>query len=346
MYVKNFSKKISIIAFLITVATLLAFYFRYFPETETIYGHFSYIPIVLGSIWWGRKGIIVAAILSILLIVFHGMFAVSLSYTINTVRITSFFLVSYIIAILSNYPYKEEIQKQIFKTSKLASIGELAAGIGHEINNPLAIILCYLQVLKKRLKKEDVFDDSIENIFNIQEESVQRIERIVGGLVSYVRPDSDVIELIKINETINETLSFMEVIYKKAGVNIIKKLTQEKLVVKGNKGKFQQVLVSLLSNFKDATDGVKDQRVTIETKREKNDLVLRFIDNGHGISEDKLSKIFNSFFTTKKAGSGTGLGLSIIKNIIESSNGSIGVRSKIGEGTTFTIKLPLHEDTF
>lgn len=236
---------------------------------------------------------------------------------------------------------KEEMQKQIFQAAKLASIGELAAGIGHEINNPLAIISGYLKILTDQMKKNDIFDQTIEKAINVQKNSIQRIHNIVSGLRTYARSSSDIIENININEIITETLSFLQIIYEKEGIEIEKHLYEkEALWVSGNKGKFQQILVNLLSNAKDATENMEKRKISIKTALENQNIIIEVQDNGQGIPQKDIEKIFNSFYTTKDTGKGTGLGLSIVKNIITNINGNITVQSQPQQGTTFKIALP------
>lgn len=236
---------------------------------------------------------------------------------------------------------RDKMQKQIFQSSKLASIGELAAGIGHEINNPLFVISGSLEILEQQLQSLGIDDDICNKVIHHQKRSIKRISDIVNGLRTYARSDCDIIENVHLNKNIEKILSFVEVIYDKAGVFIRKDFCNEEMAFTGNIGKFQQVLMNLLSNAKDATEGKSQREIIIQTTKENNRAILKIIDNGSGINQNDLPKIFDSFFTTKDVGKGTGLGLGIVKNIVENINGTINVSTEVGVGTTFTVSLPL-----
>ncbi len=235
---------------------------------------------------------------------------------------------------------KKQIQKQLLMTAKLASVGELAAGIGHEINNPLTSISGNLDMIKEHLISLGSDDSRINKILENQEIACDRIAKIVQGLRTYVRSDSDIIETLDLNELTVKTIDFLKVIYQKEGINLSFTTHNERLFFDGNSGKFQQVLINLLSNAKDAILNQKNKNITIETLPLKDHCVLRISDSGIGISVENQSRIFDTFFTTKPTGQGTGLGLSIVKNIIESIGGKIHFSSTIGIGTTFTISIP------
>lgn len=236
---------------------------------------------------------------------------------------------------------KAKTEKHVLQASKLASIGEVTAGIGHEINNPLAIIKGYIKVIEATLSKNNTLDYTIKTALETQKESVERIIKIVNGLRTYARSDSDIIEVVEINSILEETLSFLQMIYEKEGIIIEKKSDSQTIFIDGNRGRLYQVFVNLLSNAKDATENLKDRRIFIETFNHGDRAEIKFSDNGCGIKQKDIPHIFNSFYTTKEVGKGTGLGLSIIKNIVENINGTINIVSQEGKGTTFIINIPI-----
>jgi len=236
---------------------------------------------------------------------------------------------------------RENFQKQMFQSSKMASIGALAAGVGHEINNPLAIIQGNLEILALNLKEKLIPETLWVELVKKQEESVRRIVDIVNGLKTYGRKDNDVIETFEINDIIEKSILFLHVIYEKEGVVLKKDLSFEKCFIDGNIGKMQQVIVNLLSNAKDATESKEKRIVSISTKRKDHRVLIEISDNGTGIPDDILVKIFEQFFTTKEIGKGTGLGLAIVKNIVENIGGIIHVESNYGKGAKFIIDLPI-----
>jgi len=233
-----------------------------------------------------------------------------------------------------------QFQAQLFHSEKLASIGTLAAGVGHEINNPLTIIRGLVEVLKSRLEGKGTSDE-IGKLLNKQELAVERIARIVSGLRTFARSDTSHFEQVNLHVIIGETLALIEQIYKKAGIEVVLKLNSVKPYFQGNHGKLQQVIMNLISNAKDALDGKEGRRMIELISSDSDDSIFFEIrDNGAGIPADKLGKVFDPFFTTKPPGQGTGLGLPICRSIVESFGGKIIVESAQGVGTSFIIELP------
>jgi PAS domain S-box-containing protein len=235
---------------------------------------------------------------------------------------------------------KEEMQKQIFLSSKLASIGELAAGIAHEINNPLAVIQGTIDIIDNEMEEKKIENELIHSVIDKQGRSVQRIATIVNGLRVYARMDTSVEELVDIHKVIEDSLSLVEFIYKKESIEIEKKLNAKASCIVGNTGKIQQVIMNLLSNAKDALKDKEIKKITLSTENSSQYLVMKIHDNGCGIPKENIDKIFDTFFTTKPVGQGTGLGLGIVHSIINSVRGTINVESKINIGTTFIITVP------
>ena len=229
----------------------------------------------------------------------------------------------------------ELIKEQMFEETRLSSLGRLAGGMGHEINNPLTIIKGNIELIE---------DESDSNKFrkslNIINESIERIKNIVYGLRNYARTDLAFDETMNVHNVTINTIALMESIYNKENVFFNNELSSSLCTVKGNAGKFQQVLLNLFSNAKDAM-GEKGGLIKIETERIDKSIIVKIIDNGSGITPENVKKIFDPFFTTKEIGKGTGLGLGIVHTIIEGMKGKIEVGSKPGKGTTFTITLPI-----
>jgi len=231
---------------------------------------------------------------------------------------------------------KSEMRKKLIHSDKLATIGELAAGVGHEINNPLTIVQGNLEMLGREYAKDDAFNIRFEKINS----AMERIRGIVKGLRSFARNDSEEQEIMDVHEAINDTVSLVESIFEKENIVIKKNFGCNNSKVIINLGRFQQVLMNLLTNSKDALEGVGGQ-IDIITKNINNQVCIKIIDNGCGIKEEDLGKIFQAFHTTKDVGKGTGLGLSIVSSIIDSFEGSISVKSKVNVGTEFEVLLPL-----
>ncbi len=265
-------------------------------------------------------------------------------------------------------------QAQILQQEKMASIGQLASGIAHEINNPTGFLMSNLNTLLKyssRIKEFISFQDNIITAihkgFSLKEETVEELKRkrkslkieylledmeslvkesiegaeriklIVQDLKSFSRIDEAEFKLADINEGIESTINILwnELKYKatiKKELGILPKTYC-------NLGQLNQVFMNLLLNAVQAIE--KKGEINIKTWYEADKIYVSISDNGVGIPEDKINRIFEPFFTTKPVGQGTGLGLSIAYDIIRKHRGNIDVRSKVGEGTTFTVKIPV-----
>jgi signal transduction histidine kinase/DNA-binding response OmpR family regulator len=233
---------------------------------------------------------------------------------------------------------KVQMQHQVNHSQRLASIGELAAGVGHEINNPLAIICGFMDILELELQDNAGAAKPIAAI----KKASGRIRNIVNGLRTFARADTDHVAAIDMHKAISDTVDLVESIYSKEGVKIQRNFLASNANVVGNMGKVQQVIMNLLSNAKDAITP-NTGTITLETSIVDNNsmLLIRCADTGGGIAKENLQKIFDSFFTTKELGKGTGLGLSICHSIVESMKGKLGVESTLGTGTQFSILVPL-----
>lgn len=277
-------------------------------------------------------------------------------------------------ALLSANKEIKETQQQLLQAEKMASVGQLAAGVAHEINNPIGFVSSNLATLKdyidvyqliiienKQLiqneNKEDIsasitrlqimlekenFDFISEDIDDLIEESsegLQRVIEIVGGLKLFSRANSDEKQLFNLNECIKTTLNMLknELKYSCELNTDFGALPQIPI----NVGKMSQVITNILIN---AGQAIKSSgefgQITISTQHQKGWVEIRIHDNGPGISETNQAKLFNPFFTTKEEGEGTGLGLSISIGIVNDHDGYIDVESKLGVGTTFVIRLP------
>ncbi|MBF0313293.1 MAG: PAS domain S-box protein [Oligoflexia bacterium] len=246
---------------------------------------------------------------------------------------------------LKNYEKeRSEIQAKLFYTEKLAAIGTLAAGVAHEINNPLTIIIGNADIIENRYRLLDE-NSSIKSFHAIQN-AIERITAVINGLRAYAIPDSDQTEKVNIHELIKETLHFLEGIYRRDNMAIETQLTASNHFVQANKGKIHQVLLNLLVNAKDAIEDKRSKeptyagRIKIITADSNEHLQIEISDNGSGISPDIIPRLFDPFVTTKSPGKGTGLGLSICQTIIKSFSGTISVNSEKGVGTSFEILIP------
>ena len=240
---------------------------------------------------------------------------------------------------------KKMSENQLIHNEKLAALGELAASIGHEINNPLAICFGNVHFLKKNLSKDESIDrekllEKIEKLNN----ALIRVKFISDGLKNYSRVDGDENSLLSVNDAINQTLNFVREIYTKQNINIDINLPKENYIAYANMGKLQQIIMNLISNARDATEKVKNRTIQVILKKyDDKNLVISVTDNGSGIPKQILDKITKLYFTTKENGKGTGIGLGLVVKFIASFKGQLKIESEVGQGSTFHVILPLHE---
>ena len=229
-------------------------------------------------------------------------------------------------------------QAQLVQSGKMAAIGQLAAGVAHEVNNPLQIILSRVQLLMIRHEEHDGLAKDLKLI----ESNVKRISRIIRSLLDFARHNSGDEEHQDVDLVclINQTLSLMHHLLEKGKVDAqIHVLTNKQSSIAGNTGEMEQVFLNLIINALQAMpeDGGS---LEIEIDRVDDQVVVRLQDSGEGIPEANLPRVFDPFFTTREETGGTGLGLSIIFGIVEKHSGRIEVDSEVGQGTTFTLRFP------
>ncbi len=233
-----------------------------------------------------------------------------------------------------------EMQANLVQSEKLASLGKLAAGIAHEINNPLGGILIYSHLLLEETKENDNQAETLKKI--IKETS--RCKNIVKGLLEFARPKEPEMAPTDLNEVINKALAIFERQALFQNIKIQKDFSDLPRIV-ADGFQLQQVFANIIVNAAEAMDG--NGLLTIKTflDARTDSLRIDFRDTGHGIREEDLPRLFEPFFTTKEVGKGTGLGLAISYGILQKHNGSIEVESKVGQGSTFTVVLPLNRET-
>jgi len=277
-----------------------------------------------------------------------------------------------VLAIARDVTERNRLQHQVLQNEKLATVGTLAAGIAHEINNPTAVVLANLGVVKgyadqvrktlaevgrlaetapepMRKALEGLRGDAelehstaeLEEVIRDCTHAGERIRDIVRDLKGFARIDDGDVALVNVNERIDTTLrmAFNEIRYR---ARIEKSLGQDLPQIVASPGKLNQVFLNLIVNAAQAIgEGrVEQNKISIATRFEDGRIRVDITDTGNGIPKDMLPKIFDPFFTTKPVGVGTGLGLPICQDIIKKHNGEIRVESEIGRGTTFSVYLP------
>jgi PAS domain S-box-containing protein len=233
----------------------------------------------------------------------------------------------------------QEAQGKLIENEKMASLGILSAGIGHEINNPLNFIKNGATGLSKVLQDDQNPDQNTVDMFiKIIEEGVSRASNIVKSLSHFSRTGENMSEDCEVGTIIENSLTILHNKLKHK-VEVKKTFNHEGVSIPGNEGKLHQAILNLLTNAEQSIEGKGTIEITTKTK--DNHLILTIGDTGSGIPSEIIGKITDPFFTTKDPGKGTGLGLSITYSIIKEHNGDITVSSKIGKGTIFTIHLPI-----
>jgi signal transduction histidine kinase len=231
----------------------------------------------------------------------------------------------------------KEAQAQLLEAQKLAAIGQLGAGVAHEINNPLAGILGYSQLLLMGHKPEDKNYPILKKI----EEAAKRCREITVNLLRFSQQRQEAaLENADLNDVVKEAILVAEGQLHEVGVTLVLELAGEAALVRGDRGHLAQVLLNLLSNAGIACKGRSQPRVVVATRVSEGEVRLEVRDTGKGIAPDILPRIFEPFFTTKDVWTNVGLGLSVSYRIVSEHGGRIAVETEVGSGSIFTVHLP------
>ncbi len=234
---------------------------------------------------------------------------------------------------------RRRMQLMIAQSEKMAAVGQLASGFAHEINNPLTVVIANTQILLREVPAEDDWHDLLQRINSAGGRALD----IVKNLLDFARWETMEMEPTDVNVTIEKALSLIDHASREKQAEIKFEAQPGLPNLPASARNLQSVWINLILNSLDAVT-LGQGRVTIQTSLEDGQIVVKISDNGQGISQDQLSKIFDPFYTTKEPGKGTGLGLSICHRIIHQHDGLLDVDSIVGEGTVFTIRLPVHPD--
>jgi PAS domain S-box-containing protein len=252
-----------------------------------------------------------------------------------------------VLAIGQDVTALRHLQSQIIHAEKLATVGQIAAGVAHEINNPLTSIqVCASALLRKAAlsaqgRADDTFDAAdVDRVRKIQEGS-ERIRRFARDLVSYARPSGTEVEGMSLNEALEQGLSFCEHVIEDARAVVERDYARDLPKMQAVRDQILQVVINLVTNACHALEG-KGGTIRIRSWSAGGAAVgFAVSDTGVGIRDEDRAKVFEPFFTTKPAGRGTGLGLSVVRNIVYSHGGQISFQSRPGSGTTFIVTLPV-----
>jgi two-component system NtrC family sensor kinase len=236
---------------------------------------------------------------------------------------------------------KEHTSQQIMKSERLATLGQLAAGVAHEINNPLGTISIYAQMILDELGKDN---DSCRESLEVVMKQTNRAGRIVKDLLEFARQSEPEMRILNINDVLRKAIEITTHSAELQNISLAKYLVGELPDVQGDTDKLQQVFVNIIINAIQAMPEGGELTVGTRLTEDGEFVEVEISDTGCGIPQEHLSKLFDPFFSTKGTGEGTGLGLSVSLGIIQKHKGTIDVKSKVGVGSTFTIRLPVEEN--
>jgi histidine kinase len=244
-------------------------------------------------------------------------------------------------------------EQHLIQASKMATLGEMATGVAHELNQPLSVIKTASSFLRRKAhNREQIQEDILRTMAEEIDNHVDRASKIIGHMRDFGRKSEVTKEKVLVNHVLRRAIDFFKQQLKLREIEVVEDFCEDLPPVLADPNRLEQVFVNLLINARDAIEKKGEQgdhkeeakRITLKTRAEDAMVTIEVTDNGAGIPEAILHRIFEPFFTTKKVGKGTGLGLSISYGIVHDYDGTIKVESKEGEGATFIIRFPrIHE---
>lgn len=310
---------------------------------HAIHGRLCYIPIVVAAVWFGlRGGLWTATIVSVMVIPYIFLSDLGAHNLAGELTEIIFY---YAIATLTGALIgrelqlrrkNQEAQLQLENSQKLSMVGQMAAGVAHEIKNPIASIKGAIEILCDGSTPEKDKDEFRQ----IVGKETQRIDRTLKDFLEFARPREPRFERLNLSDTVKAGVRQIEANASRVGITLSHSIEPD-VYVRGDAEKIHQVMLNLLLNAIEASPG--GGRIEVGVSREKNGATITVRDHGKGIPDDIADRIFDPFYTTKSSGSG--LGLAIVRQIVENHGGSVGIDESGSGGTTFRVRLPLGEET-
>ena len=311
--------------------------------------HFAYVPIVLAGLWWGKRAMWAALFFGALVLSVSPFASTGEPLAADIGRALCFVLVGLSVGVVNESAQAarraeetsrrelDDARQQLARSERLVSMGQLSAGVAHEINNPLGTVLLYSHMLLKQLEDGDPRRDDLQMIIR----EATRCKEIVRGLLDFARQSRVSKAPTDLAALIDEVLSITSPQTKEAGVRLISDVPDDLPMMMIDGTQIRQMLVNLVRNGIDAVRDDGEIRISARLRPSAESVEIKVSDNGCGIAKENLSKLFTPFFTTKEMGKGTGLGLAIAYGVVKMHSGDITVDSEEGKGATFAIRLPV-----
>ncbi len=258
-----------------------------------------------------------------------------------------------LLVMTSDITQRLEAEQQLIQASKMATLGEMATGVAHELNQPLAVIKTASRFFMKKIrKKEKIENDILYTMADEIDSHVDRAAKIISHMREFGRKSDISLEKVQVNAVLEKALEILGQQLKVRGIEVVWDLEQDLPLIMADPDRLEQVFINLLINARDAIDEKcklqphekGDKRITLKTRSSPREITVEISDTGGGIADTLLERIFEPFFTTKKVGRGTGLGLSISYGIVQECKGTIQAFSRKEKGAVFVIKFPVAEE--
>ena len=345
------STKLWIIALLTLVCSAAIAYGRIYFRVSIVTTHFAYLPIVLTGLWWGRRALWTALFFAVLIACLRPIAPRGDPWFADLARASFFALAALSVGLPSETAaaalkaetlYRGELeraQRKLLQAERLAGMGELSAGIAHEINNPLGSVILYAGLLEKHLGEGHPNREDVEMVIR---EAI-RCRDIVRALLDFSRQSRLSKAPTDLKQLVDEVVLLAAHKAEEKGVCVRTQAPPDLPLVPVDPRQIKQALVNILDNALDAVAESGEVTLTLAMPAGSGAVEIEATDNGCGISQEALSRVFTPFFTTKDMDKGLGLGLAITYGIVKMHGGAIRAQSEVGKGTTFTISLPVED---
>jgi signal transduction histidine kinase len=352
--------------FWIIIGMFIAFAWVYYSLLESykdIYIIIFFYPLMYAAIVYRIRGVIISGVVFLGILLPQALIvSQDLAFLTRTLIFAAFaYLAAALGAVLLNYlehqleAYQEilslneklndsidqlqKTQQQLIQAAKLSSIGQLSAAIAHELNNPLAGMLIYTRLTKEKIVKGTIEKEKLQSNLEKIESAIEYCNSIIQGLLDFARQTEPLLRPVTVGRAIDKAMSLTVHQLKMKTIDLSREDTPSQSLVVADFNQLVQVIINLIVN---AVQAMKEGgKLTVSTSQDDSWVRIHIGDNGHGIPQENMDKLFTPFFTTKEDVKGVGLGLAVSYGIIERHGGRIVVKSEVGKGSTFTIVLPI-----